>query len=495
MKNFNYLCLSLVLVLFACTKEVGMEDVQTTNEIEVNTDGTTIDAQRAINSLFSMLNEIDSTDETRSGSVSYRIINQELVEMKDVVGVTRANSNEEVCAGIDNNFYIVNFEDDKGRLSSAVLGASENLPPVLAIMNGGDLSSADFQKAWQKMQNETTANPLSASLVTDVEENTAPLENIISFLSLPPATPGDKPILTPGTGDDDDDNDDDDTITPKYYYTEVETLSYDWVAKEGVGPLLYSHFDQRTPFNDQYDFNPNTNANRVAGCGIVALAQVLSFNKLEKNVGPTIISGKAINWRVIESAINKQDSIYKRFYNKVWTIDNCTPSENAELAKLHRAIFDSVEPVLYPTKTGLDWLQAKYFLENRGCKNVTRTYYRDDLIVDMLVNKGLPVYTQGWCTGCDEGHAWVIDGRRRFERYANNLYIEYCDGVELSRYSVCEPTGEEDVLVHCNWGWEGICDGYFHSGIFDVANAISTRSDICDINNFSEYTGMIFYNL
>lgn len=495
MKNFNYLCLSLVLVLFACTKEVGMQEVQTTNEIEVNTDGTTIDAQRAINSLFSMLNEIDSTDETRSGSVSYRIINQELVEMKDVVGVTRADSNEEVCAGIDNNFYIVNFEDDKGRLSSAVLGASENLPPVLAIMNGGDLSSADFQKAWQKMQNETTANPLSASLVTDVEENTAPLENIISFLSLPPATPGDKPILTPGTGDDDGDNDDGDTITPKYYYTEVETLSYDWVAKEGVGPLLYSHFNQVAPFNNDYDVIPNSTRKYYAGCGIVALAQILSFNKIEKNVGPSVISGKTINWRVIETAINKQDSAYKHSYRNIKTINVCTETENEELAKLHRAIFDSVEATTTPDGTYLSWLQAKYFLENRGCKNVTRTYYRDDLVVDMLVNKGLPIYTQGWCTECDDGHAWVIDGRRRFERYANNLYIEYCDGEELSRYSISEPTGEEDILIHCNWGYEGDRDGYFHSGIFDSHNAICTRSTSCDSDNYSEDTGMIFYNL
>lgn len=39
MKNFNYLCLSLVLIFFACTKEVGMEENLTTNKIEVNTDG------------------------------------------------------------------------------------------------------------------------------------------------------------------------------------------------------------------------------------------------------------------------------------------------------------------------------------------------------------------------------------------------------------------------------------------------------------------------
>lgn len=488
MKNFNYLCLSLVLILFACTKEVGMEDSLTTNKIEVNTDGTTIDAQRAINSLFSMLNEIDSTDETRSGSVSYRIINQELVEMKDVVGVTRADSNEEVCAGIDNNFYIVNFEDDKGRLSSAVLGASENLPPVLAIMNGGDLSSADFQKAWQKMQNETTANPLSASLVTDVEENTAPLENIISFLSLPPATPGDKPILTPGTGDDDDGT-----------YTTSYIESYEWVTQEGVGPLLFSFYNQTSPFNDLYDVCPNTNEKYYAGCGIVALAQILTYNKLQLGFGPNTIHGIPIIWHRIEQGVLTQNDFFAHnwMYDiAIPTINICSDAEKTEFAKLHRAIFDSVDAHLYEDgKVGLSNTEARDFMRICGYLGPTRSEYRDDLVDLMILDRGLPMYVCGGCTGCVWGHAWVIDGKRRCVRFANVVYVEFVNNVEVNRYGVTVATDDEDVLVHCNWGWGGYRDGYFISGIFTANDSITRNDESCPNNNYSVDNMVVIYDL
>lgn len=483
MKNFNYICLSLVLVLFACTKEVGMQENLTTNKIEVNTDGMTIDAQRAINSLFSILNEINETDGTRSGDVSYRIINQELVEMRDIVGVTRADDNTDLCAGIDNNFYIVNFEDDKGRLSSAVLGANENLPPVLAIMNGGDLSSADFQKAWQKMQNETTANPLSASLVTDVEENTAPLENIISFLSLPPATPGDKPILTPGTGDDDDGT-----------YTTSYIESYDWVTREGIGPLMYSHYDQETPFNDLYDINPNNNKRYYAGCGIVALAQILTHNKLERGFGPNIIDNTPIIWYRIGQGALKQDIEYYKKLDKIKTTDVCTSDECEEFAKLHRAIYNSIDTLtLRPDgAVGITKANARNFMIDCGYLDVIDTCYSDDFIDDMLIDRRLPVYTRGSCSACGGGHAWVIDGKRRCVRFANVVYVEYENNVEVNRYGVSQATDDEDVFLHCNWGYAGARDGYFLSGVFSSHNAV-TRS--CGIDDYSVYNYIILYNL
>jgi hypothetical protein len=24
--------------------------------------------------------------------------------------------------------------------------------------------------------------------------------------------------------------------------------------------------------------------------------------------------------------------------------------------------------------------------------------------------------------------------------------------------------------VHCNWGWEGVCDGYYETSVFDLNN-------------------------
>ncbi len=54
-----------------------------------------------------------------------------------------------------------------------------------------------------------------------------------------------------------------------------------------------------------------------------------------------------------------------------------------------------------------------------------------------------------------EGHAWVVDG------YAN---MSFCAGVAGHVFSLTAD------FVHCNLGWDGICNGYYIDGLFDTRN-------------------------
>jgi hypothetical protein len=56
-----------------------------------------------------------------------------------------------------------------------------------------------------------------------------------------------------------------------------------------------------------------------------------------------------------------------------------------------------------------------------------------------------------------ESHAWVVDGvavkRHRFANYQSFPDREY---------------------IHCNWGWDGDCNGYFILGAFETRYYLST---------------------
>lgn len=492
MRKFFHLCLTLVLVLsYACVKE---EAVTTTQQPEYRVlgadDASLVNPESAISSLFSMLSAMDESDETRSGELTYNILSQELVSIEDIIGVTRTEIDEEA---LQNKFYIVNMEDNLGRRSSAILGASENLPPILAIMNGGDLSISDFEDAWQSMNGNTELLQTRSSLVESEPINTAPLENIISYMTFPTPTPGPDNGLTPGTGggggnnggQNDNPNDD---------YTVIRTLSHSWVIMEGVGPLLRSHFGQNAPYNNNYAVNSTTGNKYKAGCGIVALAQVLTYCKTEREFGPSHINNRQINWNVVKQGVYKQDAYYQAHYRAVPTLDVCSSAECDEFAKLHRSIFD-----LLPTKltsddfVGIVIENAKDFLQNQGYYNTQVLDCTSDIMNSMLMDRQLPVYVKGLCTACHRGHAWVIDGQRRLVRYSEREYIKYIDGVEVNRYTSTEPT-HEDIYLHCNWGASGERDGYFYIGVFDSPNAI-TRTTRCDVDNYSIDNKVLVYNI
>ena len=61
-----------------------------------------------------------------------------------------------------------------------------------------------------------------------------------------------------------------------------------------------------------------------------------------------------------------------------------------------------------------------------------------------------------------------------------------------------ETTTTNKIMVHCDFGWQGYCNGYFTSGVFDLGSDEVLFDDKTDAGtkdtNYNWYLKMIRYN-
>jgi hypothetical protein len=142
-----------------------------------------------------------------------------------------------------------------------------------------------------------------------------------------------------------------------------------------------------------------------------------------------------------------------------------------------------------------DNLKVNYGADGSGAKdkNVKGTFNNfgynsggvikyDQRTILSEVLQGRPVYVGGYATRKDiikifgwriitsygKGHAWVIDAVLR--QTAN--YYEYD-----SRGKLIRTTPVLRDLVHCNWGWNGLSDGYYFSGAFNTKKGPDVKAE------------------
>jgi hypothetical protein len=100
-------------------------------------------------------------------------------------------------------------------------------------------------------------------------------------------------------------------------------------------------------------------------------------------------------------------------------------------------------------------------------------------IIKSSLFRSRPVQMQGqhWGVG---GHGWVADGYRDIEIWRTKYARLYDDGEFVEQWT--RKISESHVL-HINWGWDGICNGYFTFDTYNTAQAEEYDTD----NNFVEY--------
>jgi len=67
------------------------------------------------------------------------------------------------------------------------------------------------------------------------------------------------------------------------------------------------------------------------------------------------------------------------------------------------------------------------------------------------------------------GHAWVLDGTGSIE-YECWTYYSY--NPITGQYGSCDHNKYVSQYVHCNWGWGGQDNGYFHEGVYDTSKGV-----------------------
>ncbi|MBR3892347.1 MAG: C10 family peptidase [Alistipes sp.] len=480
MRHLNLFAILALLGLVACQ----MEDIissQSIDNLPNCTEYENMRDEKAINNLNSILNDIQN--DTRA-LTTHTIKSQLLIKVSDFV----EDIFKEDLSGYDNEFYLVVFENPDGSVSTAVLGATPNLPSTIAIMNGIELTLEDCRNAWIKIATQEDLLYDETSVQTRSQpgyESDLLLDSTIPIISLITSTPNIE--ITPPS------NITSDEITVEEYW---ETVSL-------VRPLVKSHFNQQAPFNNLYDYMNGVDGDKYyAGCGVVALAQIITYNKLERGYGPNVIGNYIIDWETIRSAVEKQNKAYQERYGYIGFYVSYTEAEKQELAKLHRALADKVvkNGGYKPSGTTTDMSDIADFLSNNKYNDVKKHRgYKEEIVYTMLVERMRPICCRGACVDCDGAHIFVIDGwYHRHLMQKKTRTIKYKDGRIYTSTTIDQIKTEK--LIHVNWGYEGDRDGYFNQAVFDSHNAVcvqeeSTRSSAdCESDNYSDGIYLISYS-
>ncbi len=204
-----------------------------------------------------------------------------------------------------------------------------------------------------------------------------------------------------------------------------------------VSSLLYTKWSQNAPYNQ---FAPN----KVVGCGPTAIAQCLAYYMVPIQFSYTDDFTNesydvTVNWPQI-----KNDCV-----NNKGQLDlSKHPNSSLSIAHLVRHISIDVNATYNQTSTStnseklLNWVKNNTILKASSLKefdynSVRNAIYEKDI-----------VYSDGFGDHDSKivGHGWVFDGYITINKNGNRF----------------------ESYLHCNWGWGGMCDGYYKCSVFNL---------------------------
>ena len=213
------------------------------------------------------------------------------------------------------------------------------------------------------------------------------------------------------------------------------------VARESIGPLMTTQWNQNDPFNCMFNPADWTGNNALAtGCVATAMAQVMKYHNY-----PTTGIGSAVCSHQYKGMTFDAD-----FAATTYDWKNMLDEASEMTTKEQR---EAVGTLLYHCGVAVDMLYGtiidggsaaitsaipqaliNHFGYDKSVCSLDRTFYTDDeweaILYDQLA-QGQPVVYAGEAAN-NAGHAFVCDG--------------YTDGTDK---------------WHINWGWGGYCDGDF----------------------------------
>lgn len=401
---------------------------------------------------------VDNNDNPYAVSVS-----DALGRLQSIIGednITRASTDESLVTVIrrsdfvpstrseesnDAVIYVVPFDEEDG---CAILGADSRLDPVYAIMDNTVIGSSellDVDDVSGDVTNQEELKCFVANMIRqDVMSDIAAMDTVL----VSTRAPGYAPTA----------------------YTKNIPLSVQ-------SPLLKSKWGQDYPYN-KYMYNTDTQSYALAGCVTIALAQIMKYN-----VRPTSLNGVSFDWDLLDLCE------YGKGYSSV------------ALDEAARFIYKIKEVLGRVFKDSFDIYEARSCMINCGYSNVNISSYNLSTILGMVHDNKLPVFIGGY-NDSGTGHAWVIDG---CNSYITEYWWREYVGTEEPVMNVDTKVGEKRFdLLHCNYGWNGMCDGYYTSGIFNTsiersnADIDSSVGDIVGSNengNFNSGLTLLTYSL
>lgn len=234
-------------------------------------------------------------------------------------------------------------------------------------------------------------------------------------------------------------------VIPYSYYEDV-------VIGSQISPLVSVKWGQNSEYGQ---YCPNG----ISGCVITATAQIMSYLEkpesivLSVDMGDDYAAGDSLSldWPSIkEHVISHTDSTSCNAVHK-------------QIGALMRELGFLYNANYQPTGTSASTSNAVNIYSHFGinCSEYS-TADIEDIKNSLLIHR--PVHMRG-ATDNNEGHSFIADGYRDIEvwriKYALPVGEQY---IPVSRTKV-----SESHCLHINWGWDGVCNGYFSFASYNTA--------------------------
>lgn len=238
--------------------------------------------------------------------------------------------------------------------------------------------------------------------------------------------------------------------------TVYDTLSY--------GPYLEIRWGQKWPYN-MYCLTPDGQQSR-SGCVATALAQIMTFYEYPSSLTIDYTDSsysQELHWDDIKLHFLSQDTIG---HDCVYcALSSITPAEtHKEIGKVLRQLGKLLNTNYRVGAASAYGETVASVLQNLGYSFGGYQAYKDSIVQRSLSTRAL-VYMQGVKAEVQEGHAWVVDGHRRITKTTT----EYVRPEGNEQWEVMYESYDILNYNHINWGWDGTCNGYFSSGVYQAS--------------------------
>ncbi len=204
-------------------------------------------------------------------------------------------------------------------------------------------------------------------------------------------------------------------------------------------------WNQTPPYNNlmplaeegQYKYS---NGRVAAGCVTIAVAQIMTYYRKGYNLSSNLWDAMTFSKYLV----------------------GCNDDGIDAATKMIKFVYDGVKSEPGPNGTSSNITKASHFLSDNGFNGSGAKDPDFNAIYNSTGVKRL-VYASGRSVSAsDSGHAFIIDGARKYYKTSRDYYD--CESMQGGTYQKVSPYPKTTMYeyVSCNWGWGGSSDGWFY---------------------------------
>ncbi len=256
-------------------------------------------------------------------------------------------------------------------------------------------------------------------------------------------------------------------------YQIIERTESEWELTAKKDPMIQVKWNQRGTYNESIrDTIPcdNGGAGVPAGCGPIAVAQILSYWK-----NPLLVNGEWVDWNNLTSTPT------------IFDLERAP-----KIAALIKHVFIGCNTIPGCGGSSTTYNDMFSYFDNIGFHVDNPMSYSASVVRNSIIND-CPVLITG-INSNSIGHAWNIDG---YEKYTKTRVLDVYVYDRQRREWVFLRTDYErqySYYYSYNWGWQGHYNGWFAEGCFDYTKKLSDITRGSDPNTY-DYNVIILPNI